>query len=122
MSCDRIPNSRSKKSPANGFCWIILTVTGYNSRYHYYEYDENMNPTGIGYYMTFEGAALDLRIFFDTEGNVDYYKVKYSSFMDDIKSSWQGTPDNPLTVLNGTEIRDTTEADPRIWDPVWFEK
>ena len=100
----------------------IYADAGYNSRYHYYEYDENMNPTGIGYYMTFEGAALDLRIFFDTEGNVDYYKVKYSSFMDDIKSSWQGTPDNPLTVLNGTEIRDTTEADPRIWDPVWFEK
>lgn len=95
---------------------------GYTSRYHYYEYDENMNPTGVGYYMVFEGAGLDLRVFFDTEGNVDYYKVKYSSFMDDIKTKWQGTPDQPLTVLNGTEIQDMSEADPRIWDPVWFEK
>jgi hypothetical protein len=42
--------------------------------------------------------------------------------MDNIQSSWQGTPDNPLTVLNGKEMQDSAEADPRIWDPVWFEK
>jgi len=71
--------------------------------------------------MTFTGAKLDFRVYFSTDGKAERYTVEYSSFMDDISTFWEGTPDRALTRLNNQDVADPEEADPKYWEPVWFE-
>lgn len=98
------------------------TYAGYNPRYHYFEYDGEMRPAAAGWYMVSPSRdSLEFRVFFDTDGNVTGYEARYDSIFDDIKSVWEGTPENPLTVLDGKPVTDLSRADPRKWEPVWFE-
>ena len=94
---------------------------GYSPRYRFYEYDKDMNPVSAGWYMTFTGAKLDFRVYFNTEGKAERYTAEYFSFMDSIETFWEGTPDQVITRLNKQEITDPDEADPRLWEAVWFE-
>ena len=98
------------------------TYAGYNPRYHYFEYDEEMKPAAVGWYMVSPSRdSLEFRVFFDADGNVTSYEARYESSLDKIKSIWEGTPENALTVLNGKEVEDPSQVDPKVWEPVWFE-
>ena len=95
---------------------------GYNSRYRYYEYDLDMNPVSAGWYMTLYGGRLDFRVYFNTEGKAVRYTADYKSPKDRIDTFWEGTQDRVITRLNKQEISDPEEADPRLWEAVWFEE
>ncbi len=94
---------------------------GYHSRYRFFEYDKDMNPVSAGWYMTFSGAKLDFRVYFDTEGKAERYSAEFYSYMDHIDTFWEGTRDQVLTRLKKKDVTDPDQADPLLWEPVWFE-
>ena len=98
------------------------TYPGYDPRYHYFEYDEEMRPAAVGWYMVSPSRdSLELRVSFDTDGMAVRYEARYDSGDNKIKSVWEGTPENVLTVLNRKEVANPAEADPQLWEPVFFE-
>ena len=98
------------------------TYPGYNPRYHYYEYDEEMRPAAAGWYMVSpDRESLEFRVFFDREGNAVRYEARYETIFNKIKTTWEGTPENPLTSLDGEPVDNPGDVSPRAWEPVWFE-
>ena len=94
---------------------------GYHSHYRFFEYDKDMNPVSAGWYMTFTGAKLDFRVYFDTEGTAERSSAEFYSYMDHIDTFWEGTRDQVLTRLKKKDVTDPDQADPLLWEPVWFE-
>ena len=94
---------------------------GYNARYRFFEYDKDMNPVSAGWYMTFTGAKLDFRVYFDAEGKAERYSAEFFSYMDHIDTYWEGTRDQLLTRLKSKDVTDPDEEDAQYWEPVWFE-
>ena len=94
---------------------------GYHTVYRYYEYDEAGNPTAVGWYLTYTGAALNMRVEFDLQGKASRYAVSLDSFIERINTEWEGTPEREITRLKGEEVTDPDALDPKLWEPVWFE-
>ena len=94
---------------------------GYYTVYRYYEYDEAGNPTAAGWRLTYTGAALNMRVEFDGQGKANRYAVDLNSYIEEIKTDWEGTPEREITRLKGEEVTDPDATDPKLWEPVWFE-
>ena len=104
------------------------TYPGYEDSFRYLEYDADMNPVGAGWCLMHEQPAVyttrtvKVQAFFNTEGKADRYTAEYSSnISESVYYAWEGTADGKVTALKGRPVKDPEQADPGVWEPVWFE-
>ena len=104
------------------------TYPGYEDSFRYLEYDADMNPVGAGWCLMHEQPAVyttrtvKIQAFFNTEGKADRYTAEYSSnISESVYYAWEGTADGTVTALKGRPVKDPEQADPGVWEPVWFE-
>ena len=104
------------------------TYPGYEDSFRYLEYDADMNPVGAGWCLMHEQPAVyttrtvKVQAFFNAEGKADRYTAEYSSnISESVYYAWEGTADGKVTALKGRPVKDPEQADPGVWEPVWFE-
>ena len=62
-----------------------------------------------------------MRVEFDGQGKANRYAVDLNSYIEEIKTDWEGTPEREITRLKGEEVTDPDATDTKLWEPVWFE-
>ena len=112
--------------PSFALCKIYVPVeVGLygNLRYSYQDWilGSDMKPRSVGWYLKSLEWKLELDVFFDEDGNVSTYKVKYWSGADKTTSSWEATADGVVTVFNKKKVKDPDSVDLSRIDPVYFE-
>lgn len=101
---------------------------GYEASFRYLGYDAEMNPVSAGWCLLHEQPVVYttrtviIQVFFNAEGKVEKYDAEYSSnISNNIYYAWEGTADGTVTALKGKPVEDPEQADPGLWEPVWFE-
>lgn len=116
---------KSGKITGNGWRYLVpIDRKAYPDMSEYgwiaYEYDGGLNPKSITWSMM--GKKYDhynIQVFFGPDGKAESYSA--SCVAQDSEYKWQGTAEQPLTVLQGKEVPDPAAADPLKWEAIWFE-
>ena len=104
------------------------TYPGYEDSFRYLGYDADMNPVSAGWCLLHEQPAvfttrtMKIQTFFNAEGKAERYDAEYSSnISESVNIAWEGDADGKVTALNGRPVEDPEQADPSLWEPIWFE-
>ena len=101
---------------------------GYEDAYRYLGYDADMNPASAGWSVyhkepkVYTSRSVEVQVFFNAEGRAERYAAEYFSDISGmVYYAWEGTGDGAVTALKGKPVEDPDQADPALWEPIWFE-